>query len=387
MTLFYVPLEPYKERYTMQWSAPKTGWLERNWIKAGIPYHRVDGGVASQLRTIKAGSVLDAVGRSVFAFSQVRELLYLAEKGELTSQDVLYFDDFWHPGIEALPYAFHLLDICPRAYAFLHAQSVDEFDFTYPMRGWMRYFEQGIAAYLTGIFVCCPTLRDLVVEGGIAPGYKVHITGHPFNSEEVRERMSPLPDWRLNQVVYSSRWDAEKNPDFFLAVAEAVLAKRQDVEFVVCTGAPVLRSNDPRLLALLQDAIQRHPNNIRLCQGLTKEQYYGILTGSKIQMNTASQDFVAITLLEASVAGCYPIYPEFRSFPETFLGRQEFMYRHLDVASATDKLCKVLDRDDLWIRESIASRQWIHSRFDTSWQRMLNVMQLGKWVLDNPFVP
>jgi len=40
--LYYCPLETYKERYTMQWAAPKTGWLERNWIAHKIPYTRID---------------------------------------------------------------------------------------------------------------------------------------------------------------------------------------------------------------------------------------------------------------------------------------------------------------------------------------------------------
>jgi hypothetical protein len=94
-----------------------------------------------------------------------------------------------------------------------------------------------------------------------------------------------------------------------------------------------------------------------------------------VQFNSASQDFVAITLLESSVAGCYPVYPYFRSFPETFLYEPEFMYQHLDLNSAAAKLNQVLTRDDLWTPEAIKSRSWIHSRFDSSWLRML--MQMG----------
>ncbi len=377
--LFYIPLEAYKERYTEQWSAAKTGWLERNWLKIGLEYTRIDGAerIANRPKQIQTGCVLDAVKRSMFCFAQIEQLLALAEEGKLTSEDTIYFDDFWHPGIEALPYAFHLMGLKPQMYAFLHAQSVDEFDFTFPMRHWMRHFEQGIASVLDGIFVCGPCLRDLVVFGGIAPQYKVHITGHPFNSEEVRERMTFSPEPRLDQVVYSSRWDLEKNPWFFLEVARKVIYQRRHARFIVCTGSEKIRSNDPGLVRMIHQACEQYPDNIILKENLTKEQYYAELCRSKIQMNTADQDFVAITLLESSVAGCYPIYPYFRSFPETFKHRPGFMYNRLDVQDAVRMVIKVLDSNDLWTEAAIQSRQWIHNRFDTSWLRMLNVMGLS----------
>lgn len=385
MTLYYCPLEPYKERYTMQWSAPKTGWLERNWIAAGIEYERIEGDLFLSSKPIKTGCVLDAVKRSKFAFSQVETLLDKAEDGTLTSNDVIYFDDFWHPGIEALPYAFHLFGIQPKMYAFLHAQSVDEFDFTYDMRPWMRHFERGIAEALSGIFVCGPCLRDLVVFGGIAPKEKVYITGHPFSSQEARERMPAAPLKRLDQVVFSSRWDREKNPWFFLKVAEEVIRQRSQARFVVCTASTKIRSNDPTNIELLSNACRQYPNNIILLEGLSKEAYYEQLCQSKIQMNTADQDFVAITLLESSVAGCYPVYPYFRSFPETFLHRPGFMYERLDVKDAVRMVISILDRDDLWTQEAIDSRSWIHTRFDISWLRMLKAMRLWEGDVFDPY--
>ena len=399
MTLFYIPLESYAARYTLQWSAPVTGWLERNWVKAGIQYHRVDPGFTP--REIKHGSVVDGVGRSLYCFDQIRMLLDLAEAGQITDNDVIYFDDFWTPGLEALPYAFHLMGIKPKMYAFLHAQSVDEFDFTHPMRGWMRHFEQGIAAALDGIFVCGPCLQDLVVFGGIAPREKVHVTGHPFNSEEVMERM-PV-DYaqfvkgvllneepaRENKVIFSSRWDSEKNPKFFLAVADRVLNEypELDAKFVVCTSAAKLRSNDRMNVEALYNSMEAYPDNIILKQGLTKEQYYEELCTAKVQMNTADQDFVAITLLEASVAGTYPIYPYFRSFPETFDRQPGFMYTRLDEDEAAMMVGDVLSRDDLWTAPAIRSRQWLHTRFDTSWVRQLVIMGLleGGPIIHSPY--
>jgi len=371
----------------MQWSAPKTGWLERNWIKAKVPYIRIDATPNTDApiqNTIQSGCVLDATGRSIYCFSQITALLHLVKMGQIHDDDVIYFDDFWHPGIEALPYAFHLLNVHPKMYAFLHAQSVDEYDFTYPMRDWMRHFEKGIAACLDGIFVCGPYLQGLVGNGGIAKREKVFVTGHPFCSEEVKERMpSVLPTKRENHVIFSSRWDSEKNPKFFLAVAKKVIQKFPAAKFIVCSSAPKLRSNDPSNLEALQKARKEFPHNILLKENLTKEEYYNELCQAKIQMNTANQDFVAITLLEASVAGCYPVYPYFRSFPETLRYDSDYMYNHLDLTDAVIKVLSVLRRDDLWTKEQIKGRAWIHERFDTAWRRQLNVM--NGLPIDDPY--
>lgn len=403
MTLFYLPLESYISRYTAQWSAPRTGWLERNWIRAGVKYRRIEGsvlarnGVQAPPNTIKTGSVVDAVGRSRYCFDQISEVLSLAETGQIKDSDVIYLDDFWTPGVEALPYAFHLLGIRPRVYAFLHAQSVDEFDFTHPMRNWMRYYEKGQGEWMDGIFVCCPTLKDLVCFGGIAPRNKVHVTGHPFNSQEVMERMTSSyrrfmgvsggtahtlkMQPRENKVIWSSRWDKEKDPEFFLEVAKNVIHYQPDVKLVLCTSAPKLRSNDPELLDSAWEFARHNSDNFQIKEGLTKEEYYAELASAKVQFNCADQDFVAITLLEASVAGCYPIYPYFRSFPETFLWKPGYTYPKGDVKAAADMVCTLMEQDggsSHWTREAIESRSWIHKRFDSSWLRMLNKMGVQK---------
>ncbi len=417
--LHYFPLESYVERYSMQWSAPATGWLERNWRKISLDYRRIDAEDSLQKpRPIKTGCVLDAVKRSQYCFSQISSFLDMAEAGAVSSEDVLLFDDFMTLGIEAVAYSLGLMGIKPKMYAFLHAQSVDEYDFTCQLLPWIRTFERGIGEILDGIFVCCHTLKELVVTGGnnesgiklggIAKPNKVFVTGHPFCSEEVMERM---PEWhrvmmgeerlgklidissykpypnRKDQVVYSSRWDEEKQPWFFLDVAERVIKAKERAKFIVCTSSPKLRSNNKTLLDLLEQFRLKYPSNIILRENLSKEEYYAILCESKIQFNCAKQDFVAISLLEASVAGCYPIYPLFRSFPETLRYNTEYMYKPWNADQAANMVLDVLSKDDLWTYDQISQRSWIHSRFDSSWQRMLSIMGLyeGKDFETDPF--
>lgn len=395
-TIHYMPLEPYQERYTAQLSAAKTGWLERKWLAHNVPYKRRQGLSRVGENEVKTGRVLDAVRRSAHAMVQTQELLYAAENGYLLSGDVIYLDDFWHPGIEAIPYTLDQLNLrCP-VYAFCWAQSVDVFDFTYKMASWMRPFEKAIANYLSGIFVASTELKKLVVERLCVKPEKVHVVGLPFDSEEVMSRMPALYQDvmkghpmagsifpRKNQVVFSSRWDTEKDPMFFLDVVEHVLAVRKDVKFVVCSSARTFRSNDPRLIVAAEDTKRRWPDNFEIRVGLTKEQYYATLCESKVQFNCADQDWVSFTLLEASVAGCWPVYPDYRSFPETLRYNDVCLYKKWDANDAVRLLLDRLDMNDsVFSSAAIRARAWIHERYDLTWLRMLNAMGLGHNVKD-----
>ena len=107
---------------------------------------------------------------------------------------------------------------------------------------------------------------------------------------------------------------------------------------------------------------------------------------SKVQFNTADQDFVAITLLEAAVAGCYPLYPYFRSFPETLRYSQDYTYNRLDIYDASKKIQNIMHSPHyMWDKDHIMSRNWIYERFDNSWKRMTDIMLKGSTSENNPY--
>jgi hypothetical protein len=307
----------------------------------------------------------------------------------ITGDDVIYFDDFWHPGIEAIPYACTLLGVPkPKMYAFCWAQSVDQYDFTTEMLPWgIRHFEKGIGAILDGVFVANTQLAAMLVGQGLARN--VHVVGLPFCSEEVMERMGVKRPPREDKVVFSSRWDHEKDPMFFLDVVWKVLQDRPNTKFVVCTSQKELRSNSPILLGALKNMQEKvGEDHLSVRTNLTKEQYYQELLTAKIQFNCALQDWVSFTLLEATVAGCYPIYPNFRSFPETFCNRTEYLYNHGDANQAVEMIKGILDQDEavLWSEFQIYKRSWIYSRFDNTWARIAYHMGLIKEDFGSPYM-
>lgn len=400
--LYYLPLEPYRERYTAQLSVPLVGWYERNWHNADVDYERVEPELWPNRQTIKTGSVVDAVGRAYYSFNQITKLLSLADQGKLTDADTIFFDDFWTPGMEALPYAFKLMNVRPKMYAYCWAQSVDEFDFTFKMKNWMRHYERGICDYLDGVFVASTGLRDLLVSLLWIDPRKVHVVGLPFDSREVMERM---PDYyrstmggntdvtvgspRKNQVVFSSRWDLEKQPHVFVSLYHEMKHKFPDTRFVVTTSAPKLRSNSQLLLELAWNTANNSNGQFVILEDQTKEQYYQTLCESKVQFNCAKQDWVSFTLLEASVAGCLPVYPNERSFPETLGHKYEYLYP--DFKGACDLVAAGLSTDWLFSPDAIRSRKWIHERFDDTWLRILNAMKvkssMSEMTLTSPYIP
>jgi len=363
-TIIHFPLEPYKERYTEQLCAKEGGWLTHRWNQEGIPFIHIEGKMLSQDKSIKTGSVLDANGRGYWATTQIAEFLKRYERGEFDhNNSVIYFSDFWHPGIEALAYAFHMTGKPIPMYAMLHAQSVDIFDFTYPMRGWMRDFEKGIGKILDGIFVTSTCLKDLCLEHGVGNHDNLFIAGLPYNSMMVTLQYFPevLPE-KKRQVVFSSRLDWEKNPLFFLQVAATVKEADPSVHFVFTTSASEIRSNDPSIQSIFETAGN---NFVEFRVNQTKKQYYETLLESQVQFNCAYQDFVSWTLLEALTCHCNPVYPFFRSFPEVLPATR--MYTPENVLDAARLVLDSLTDFDMSLIDIVID-------FDRSWKRMYDFM-------------
>ena len=335
--LFYFGLEPLKARYTYQ--------LSKEWMPATFePYANelefidVKGEFAPD-QQIKIGAVLDAVGRGKFAMSQCANFLDMLNRDEVNDGDIIFLQDYWHPGIESILYAIDLYGIDLKIYSMLHAQSVDEYDFTYPMRNWMRGFELGLDKRMTGIFIGSTVHKEQLREAGFtAP---IHVVSLPIHKEAT---LAKLPGHdsldKQDVIVYSSRLDKEKNPFFMMEVAKEFLKQKPDFEWHVTTSGKEFRSMLPGAIDALNKLAKEEPR-FKLLNGLTKEEYYTELATCRIQFNSALQDYVSWTVIEATAFGADIVYPNFRSFPE-FIDSDR-MYKPFDVQSAIDTLHDVLD--------------------------------------------
>jgi hypothetical protein len=146
--LFYFGLESLASRYT--------GQLTNEWAPAAfnnfsdqMEFVNIPGD-DKEHGDVAVGMVLDAVGRGIYSMSQVQYFLNLIRKGEVKENDIVYFADYWTPGLESIFYALDLYKIKNvKFYARNWAQSMDEYDFTYQMRDWMRWYELGLDSKLS----------------------------------------------------------------------------------------------------------------------------------------------------------------------------------------------------------------------------------------------
>jgi len=340
--VFYFGLEPLKARYTYQLSKEWMPATFQPYVDAGkIKFIDVEGEFDPD-QQIKVGAVLDAVGRGKFAMSQCSNFLDMLNKDMVKNGDVIFLQDYWHPGIESILYALDLYGISIEIYAMLHAQSVDEYDFTYPMRHWMRGFELGLDKRMTGIFVGSTIHKEQLRQAGFeAP---IHVVSLPIHKELTEAKLKDiLPERKPCNVIYSSRLDKEKNPFFMLSVAEQFLKELPTSEWHVTTSGKEFKSMMPGVIDAMEELASRQPR-FKLLNNLTKEEYYTELASARIQFNCALQDYVSWTVLEATTFGCDLVYPNFRSFPEFIPPNR--LYTAFNVNSAVIRLREVMTKTD-----------------------------------------
>jgi glycosyltransferase involved in cell wall biosynthesis len=343
--LIYCGLESYQARYTLQ----LTEWNRRVFDRRGLDVVYVPGRTLDDSNAISVGQVLDAHGRSYFSMSQIMNLVEMMRRGEVTGEDVIYFEDMFSPGIESLPYIMDQIpeNLRPQVWVRCLAQSIDPDDFVHVwgMAGWMSTYEHMVNHFVTGVLA---TNEEMVahmrIAGWTAPIY--NISGLAFGKQEVRERIGgadniqPFGD-RQHRVVFAARFDQEKQPDFFMDLIEKVRADHPNIKFAVLQGGP-LRSNNPRYVERAREMEAR--GDLEIYENLEKNAYYSILNDSRVLFNCALQDWVSNTVSEADALGANVLYPAYRSFPETFANDPDRLYVPWSLDDAEGKLYRLLER-------------------------------------------
>jgi len=342
--LYYMGLEPYKARYTLQLQ----DWNTAVFDARGIDYVVVPGETLSNDQAIVTGQVLDAHGRTYFGMSQLMNLIRMMKAGELNNEDVVYFEDMFQPGIESLPYIMDQIDpgLRPRIFVRCLAQSIDPDDFVHVwgMAGWMGHYEKMVDSFVSGVLATNEEMvMHMKIAGWQAPIY--NISGLAFGKAEVQSRVASIRPFhsRKYRVVFSARWDQEKQPDFYMDLIEAWNDQPGllPVEFCVCSGGK-LKSNSDSYMQRTRDLVER--GLLTIYEDLEKNEYYNIVNDSRVVFNCALQDWVSNTVSEADALGCNVLYPAYRSFPETFANDHSRLYVPWSIGDAMDKLEALLDR-------------------------------------------
>ena len=342
--LYYIGLESYEARYTLQ----LTEWNRRVFDRRGLDVVYVPGLTIDNTQSISVGQVLDAHGRSYFSMSQMMNLVQMMRKGEVTSEDVIYFEDMFQPGIESLPYILDQVDASqrPRIYVRCLAQAIDPDDFVHVwgMAGWMSTYEKMVNHFVTGVLA---TNEEMVahmrIAGWTAPIY--NISGLAFGKEEVLERIGGIENIkpfqeRKRRVGFAARFDQEKQPGFFMDLIEMYeQLTTEPCEFAIFSGGP-LRSNNPKFIERAR--MYEQEGKLKIYDNLSKNQYYELVNDSRVLFNCALQDWVSNTVSEADTLGCNVLYPAYRSFPETFANDPNRLYIPWSIDDAYHKMQNLL---------------------------------------------
>ena len=346
--LYYMGLESYEARYTLQ----LTEWNRRVFDARGLDVVYVPGVTIDNTQSISVGQVLDAHGRSYFSMSQMMNLVQLMKNGEVTSEDVIYFEDMFQPGFESLGYIINQVpqEMRPRIFVRCLAQAIDPDDFVHVwgMGKWMMNYERMVneIVSISGGAVLA-TNEEMVAHMRIA-GWTVpiyNISGLAFGKEEVLERIGGVGNIRPfaerpRRVGFAARWDQEKQPGFFMDLIEMYHELTSEpCEFVIYSGGP-LRSNNPEYVARAR--AMEAAGRLKIYDNISKNEYYHHLNHTRVLFNCALQDWVSNTVSEADTIGCNVLYPAYRSFPETFANDPNRLYIPWSIDDAYHKMQNLL---------------------------------------------
>jgi|TARA_A100001515_G_scaffold64188_1_gene50844 hypothetical protein len=365
MKIFYMGLESYQARYTYQ----LTDWTKRAYDKRGVKYEIIPGETIDDSEAIVTGQVLDAHGRSYFSMSQMMNLVKMLKAGEITSNDAIFFEDMFQPGMESLPYILQQTPekYRPTIYLRCLAQAIDPDDFVHVwgMSKWMSLYEQ-MCNEIPNVVILASNeemVAHMRIANWKAPIY--NISGLSFGKEEVQSRVEQKPFMeRKNRVVFGARWDQEKQPQFFMDMITKFKEKHPETEFAICQGGP-LRSNNKYYVDEAKHLEKK--GLLTIHENLKKNDYYNILADSRVLFNCALQDWTSNTVSEADALGCNVLFPAYRSFPEVFANDHTRLYVPWSQEDAMAKLELLLSKPSPSMGQI---SDWTNGTID----RMLDIM-------------
>jgi len=369
-----VPLERFEpeDRYTTQVHR----WFQQKFTEHGFDYKIIEG--VQLTKTIEHGEFLDTYGTIYYKSSQIQKIAKLFRSGKVKDGDIFFVYDFEFPGLEAIRYMATLSNLDIKIYAWAHAGSYTHGDFMEPCADYAKYFELGWWKMCDGIFVGSEYHKKAIIERRIDPyvqdcleglelDSKIHVTGNPWNTEEVLSMVKPLPE-KEDIIIFPHRLAWEKRPNLFLDLCLILVEKHPELLFLITTSRPTMRSSHPWLIKLYK-AIKKLPSigtNFLFESDLSKQQYYRWLARSKIMFSSSVEENFGYTCLEAMTFQTFPLCPNRYSYPELITFTKNCLYGDMD--DAINKVEKLLNqKPGNWLSMDA-------KRYDNSINKMIKIM-------------
>jgi hypothetical protein len=262
-------------------------YLQKNDIK----YHYIEPKVLSNV--IKNGSFLDADNTIYRQFHQFQQLIEQLLSGEIDPNETIFVSDIWNFSLLAIPYLNYFSKYHLKVRGILHAGSFTDTDFVRQLERYYKCFEDIIFDICEEIYVGSEFIKqDILRKRFVYPG-KIKVTGLPLDYLGLDEYKRYRP--KENLIVFNGRNVDEKQPHLF---------------------------------ELLKERLPQYKYINTQEEGLSKDEYYAVLSKAKCVVSFALQENFGYGIQEAVYLGCVPVVPNRLSYIEQF--RRFYRYDTFD---------------------------------------------------------
>lgn len=290
-TIWHVALEPISQRYTFQWFHGINNILEEE-----IKTRKMDW----KVKTIAGdpipndttpGAFLDFGATNFYKATQTAVISQMFVKGIIEPGDKFLVTDIWHFGITAIKYMSELLDIPVEIHAIAHAGAYDPSDILglKMSRPWPHEQEKAWFHACDYVYFGTDFHRDMFLKNlKIKKQYhkKALRSGQPSSTFAKTCFQNFDYNMRENMIVFPHRLNEDKQPEIF------------------------------------RDLIEHLPSNwtyyITQERDLSKEEYYNVLSQSKISFSCSLHENLGISQMEAALCGSLPANPTRASYNEMY---------------------------------------------------------------------
>lgn len=291
-TCWIVELEPIDARYTAQWytEIPKQLELYKEQIGSDVNVVTLGTNGVITNNKVTSGAFLDFYHTNNYKASQVERIAKLFQEGYIKSGDRFFFADIWHFGVTALKYMAELTGIDIVITAYVHAGSYDPTDILGMKMGkdWSHNQERAWFYACDEVYVASDFNRGIFIRNLGIPEehqHRVVTVGQPMNYLENLKYRKDFP--KENIVLFTHRLNDDKLPEIFRDLREHF---PEDIK-----GVMTLEEN------------------------LNKEQYYQLLSKSKVTFSCSLHENFGIGMVESVLCGAIPMVPNRACYPEIHL--------------------------------------------------------------------
>jgi hypothetical protein len=343
--VYYIPIEPLKERYTEQWFK----YIPQALSKYNFDVHVIVGEPLNN--SVEVGTFLDINSTVHYKAVQLQKISKLFYEGTIKDGDIFFIADLEFWGIESIRYLADLQNIKVGIFGFLHAASYTKEDYMEKCAGYGKYFELGWLRICDIVFVGSNYHRQAIFNRRIKKYCtskmdrkdlynKIVVSGNPL-FRQAYTNVAYDTTGKRNQIIISNRFDWEKRPNLTLDFAYLIKKKYGDnISIIITTSRPKFKSNKNWLT---QYAYNLYKDGIidYIYEDLSKDDYHTLLKQSKIMISNTIEENFGYCIAEACLFNTYPLIKRDYSHIELVENDDRLLFDDEDeILDKVDKLLK-----------------------------------------------